>query len=293
MEKLNAFYDEEFQADLQRDIDKEDENLKWLQDNLGRLLNEANEKLMSEFKESYNKVKFKFEGLVNPIEDTTDIFVAHSDTSREIRHTGTLAYFLKNKEILKAFLHKFNKYDFDNYIEKGLFKVTSEYCLHNKKYNKECRFDIIIFFGSDKNVNTYNSSVIIEAKVYSKENVYKINQMEVTQKELYQQTIAENPNLFGKNTCLYLTLENEDDVTNNFENIIWLDILAALQKYILRINQGNKKSAYLSFLQLWIGSFLGAVYKCPMEKDFTGKKSLKNKDKLIDFINQLIDSGED
>lgn len=278
--------------DIQKNVEQEKLNLKWLQDNLGRLLGEANKKLMSEFKENYNRVKSRFEGLVNPVEDTTDIFVAHSDTSREIRHTGTLAYFLKNKEILKAFLHKFNKYDFDDYVEKGLFKVTSEYCIHNKEYNKECRFDIIIFFGNDKNVDTYNSSVIIEAKVYSKENIYKINQTEVTQKELYQKTIAENPNLFGKCTCLYLTLENEDDVTNNFENIIWLDILAALQKYILYLKPDDRKSAYLIFLQLWIGGFLCGVYKCPKAQDFENKRALKNKDKLISFIKQLADNGE-
>ena len=293
IEKLIAFYDKMVVYDIQKNVEQEKLNLKWLQDNLGRLLGEANEKLMSEFKENYNRVKSRFEGLVNPVEDTTDIFVAHSDTSREIRHTGTLTYFLKNKEILKAFLHKFKMYNFDEFVEKGQFKVTSEYCIYNKEYNKECRFDIIIFFGSDKNVDAYNSSVIIEAKVYSKENIYKINQTEITQKELYQKTIAENPNLFGKCTCLYLTLENEDDMTNNFENITWLDILATLQKYVLYMKPDNRKSAYLVFLQLWIGSFLGGVYKCPKAKDFENKKSLKNKDKLISFITQLADNGEE
>lgn len=203
-----------------------------------------------------------------------------------------VTYFLKNKEILKAFLHKFKMYNFDEFVEKGQFKVTSEYCIYNKEYNKECRFDIIIFFGSDKNVDAYNSSVIIEAKVYSKENIYKINQTEITQKELYQKTIAENPNLFGKCTCLYLTLENEDDMTNNFENIIWLDILAALQKYILYLKPDDRKSAYLIFLQLWIGGFLCGVYKCPKAQDFENKRALKNKDKLISFIKQLADNGE-
>ena len=293
IDKLSVFYDKIAVYDVQKSIEQEKQNLKWLQDNLGRLLGKASEKLMFEFKESYGKVKSKFEGLINPVEDTADIFVAHSDISREIRHTGTLAYFLKDKEILKAFLHKFKMYNFDEFIEKGLFKVVPEYCIYNKEYDKECRFDIIIFFGSDKNASTYNSSVIIEAKIHSKENIYRINQKEVTQKELYQKTIAENPNLFGKCTCLYLTLENEDDMTNNFENITWLDILATLQKYVLYMKPDNRKSAYLVFLQLWIGSFLGGVYKCPKAKDFENKKSLKNKDKLISFITQLADNGEE
>lgn len=295
IDTLRIFYDEKFIFEVQNDIEKEYKNLKWLQDNLDKIIKKASESLKSGFEKAYKKVKLKytFDGLVNPIEDTVDIFVAHSDTASEIRHTGLLAYFLENKEILKAFLHNFKLYEFDDFVAKGQFKVVSEYCIFNEEYNKkECRFDVVIFFGNNKAVSAYDGSVVIEAKVYSKENTYRIGQNEVAQRELYQKTIAENPKLFGECTCLYLTLEKDENISNNFRNITWLEVLVALQRYILNINPDNRKSAYLNFLQLWIGCFLGYVYKCPKENDFDNKKSLKNKDKLISFIKQLVNDEE-
>lgn len=249
----------------------DDEALQWLEQNLEKKMRKVrkqiHDNLSAEEKIFAKNTRF----LISPLDGMVNLFVACSDTRSEIRHTGTLAYILKNNPVLlNRFLKKLCK---SKVVKTDKVTLTPEYVID------DVRFDFLI----ERQKDGQKHSIVIEAKVDAKENTYdNVEDQPSAEKKkqlaLYKEVLEKHKDKFGAYQLAFLSLETPEKKHENVNYMTWKDVLVLVQAFVCKEagrKPGGQRKAELAFIQMWINSFLGHVYGYENYRKLTKAEDLR------------------